>query len=98
MTMENQSGKAEKLFSELGRKIDQILENTKDDRQEIKADIKEKIEELKKAKAKLENEFQEFTSNKDGKWTDVKNHMENAVNEIKSALDSVFRKTREDQP
>jgi hypothetical protein len=95
--MENQSGKAERLFAELGRKIDQILENTKDDRQEIKADIKEKVEELKKAKAKLESEFQEFTSNKDGKWTDVKNHMENAVNEIKSALDSVFKKDKDGQ-
>lgn len=90
--MEKKYGKAEKIFSEIGRKIDEILENTKENREEIKQDLKDKFEDLKKSKEKLEAEFKEFTSDKDGKWTEVKVHLEKAVDEVKNAMESVFRK------
>lgn len=90
--MENNSGKAEKLFSELGRKIDEILENSKESREELKKDLKVKLDEAKKAKEKLEEDFQEFASNKDGKWTIVRQHLDNALNEVKEAIDSIGKK------
>ncbi len=95
--MENfNSGKAEKLLSEIGKKIDEIFENSKESRAEIKKDMKEKIEELKKGKEKLEKEFVEFTSNNDGKWTDVKDHLEKALNEVKNAMDAIFKRKNEE--
>jgi flagellar hook-basal body complex protein FliE len=90
--MEKETGKAEKIFSEIGKKIDEIIENTKENRQEIKQDLKEKFEDLKKSKEKLEEEFKTFTSDKDGKWTEVKIHLEKALDEVKNAIDSVFKK------
>ncbi|HYG38157.1 MAG TPA: hypothetical protein VD908_06040 [Cytophagales bacterium] len=91
--MEKQEkGKAENLFSEIGRKIDEILENTKENREELKKDVKEKLVEVKKAKERLETEFQDFTSNRDGKWTQVKLHLDKALEEVKRALDSISKK------
>lgn len=71
-----EKGKVEQLLSEIGRKIDEVFENSKENREELKKDLKEKLEEVKRTKAKVSKDFQEFTSNNDGKWTKVKEHLD----------------------
>ena len=84
-------GQVENLLSELGKKIDHLIEETKGARKDVREDIEEKIKELKKKKAKIEKDFASYKDRSGDKWTDAKGHLIMALHELKKAIEAVFK-------
>jgi len=91
MSQEHQ-GQVEKVLKDLGRKIDQLLEDTKGAKNEVQNEVEEKIKILREKKDKLEEEYNEFRKKNEGKWTEIKNHLSAAAEEIKQAAEAAFKK------
>ena len=84
-------GKIEQTLAELGRKMDHLLQQAKHTSGDMQQEISEKMEELNKSKEKLEQELKDFTQD-DEKWKEVQARLQNAVNEIRQAIELSFRK------
>ena len=84
-------GQVEKILSELGQKIDELMQEAKGAKDELRDEVEEKIKDLKGQKEKLENEYQEFKQNNEGKWVDIKTHLFAAAEEIKKAAEAAFK-------
>ncbi len=95
MKKESTKGQVEDILSELGKKIDQLIEDAKGAKDTIRDDIEIKIEELKEKKSNIEEEFNAYQEKHEGKWDDVKGHLEKALNELKMAAASAFKKKNE---
>lgn len=96
MGNESTKGQVENILTELGKKIDILIEDAKGAKDTIRDDMEEKIEELKQKKAKIEEEFSTYQEKNEGKWDEVKEHLEKALTEIKMAAATAFRKNPED--
>ncbi|MDQ3536959.1 MAG: hypothetical protein M3421_15185 [Bacteroidota bacterium] len=84
-------GKAEKILRDLGKKIDELINKSFQEKGELKEDINSRIEELKRDKEKLEKEMKDFVSRNEGKWKEVEVYLKRAAEELKKALDVVFQ-------
>lgn len=84
-------GQVENLLSELGKKIDHLIEETKGARKDVREDIEAKIVELKKKKDKIEKDFDSYKYQSGDKWTDAKIHLVTALQELKKAVEAVFK-------
>ncbi|MCW5909791.1 MAG: hypothetical protein KIT62_01895 [Cyclobacteriaceae bacterium] len=84
---ENDEGKAEKFFSEFGKKMDSFLAEVKDAGTRVEADMKQKYEELKAAAEKLKNEAE----NKE-RWKEVEAALKKAGEELNHAVKAAFKK------
>ena len=82
-------GQVEKLFQEIGKKIDQVIVDVKDAKDDVRDEVEKKITTLKKKKEKLENEFKEAETKE--KWHDAKSHFVAAAKEIKKAVESALK-------
>lgn len=89
---ETYSQKAEIFLRELGKKIDDLIEKSKESTGELGVEIEKRIEELKRSRDKFEEDIQNFTSNKDGKWSQVEIQLKKAAEELKKAFDLVIKK------
>lgn len=85
-------GQVEEILRELGKKIDLLIVDAKKSTEEVREDVEEKIVALKARKEKLEREFEDFQSNNDGKWQEIKLHLSKAADEIKMAAETAFKK------
>ncbi len=83
-------GKVEEILKELGRKIDQLIEDTKNAGDEVKEEVEKKIADLKKKKEKLEEDFQEYKRSE--RWHEAKVHFSAALQELKKGVESIFTK------
>jgi hypothetical protein len=92
MENENNKSSVEDILKELGRKIDILIEDAKGASDDIKGDIEEKIQDLKGRKESLENDFKTFTSNNEGKWSEIKTHLNTAGEALKMAAEAAFKK------
>ncbi len=88
--MSESKGQVEQLLQELGKKIDQLMEEAREAKDELRDEFEEKIEELKERKEKLESEFEDFKSQE--KWQEAKVHFVSAVDELRKAVKAVFQK------
>ncbi|MEO9805810.1 MAG: hypothetical protein ABJF04_21310 [Reichenbachiella sp.] len=88
----DQQGQVEKILKELGKKIDDLILEAKDAKDDIRDEVEEKIKELKKKKGKLDDEYQSFKEKNEGKWDEIKSHLSSAAEEIKMAAEAAFRK------
>lgn len=84
-------GQVENILSELGKKIDLLIVEAKDASGEIRDDLEVKIVDLKRKKDKLEKDFEEYKDQNEDKWTDAKTHLFAALNELKKAIEAVFK-------
>jgi len=89
---EDKKGQVENILKELGRKIDVLISDAKEAKDEIRDDIEVKISDLKTRKDTLEDEFEDFKQNNDGKWGEIKSHLKVAAEEIKKAAEAAFKK------
>ncbi|MFY0625293.1 MAG: hypothetical protein JXR07_03280 [Reichenbachiella sp.] len=89
---EGHQGQVEKILHELGKKIDQLIEDTKGATDEVRDEVEEKIKVLRGKKDNLENEYNEFKKKNEGKWMEIKNHLSTAADEIKQAAEAAFKK------
>ena len=84
------SGKVEETLREIGKKIDSLIQEAKEAKDDIRDDIEKKIEELKNKKEEIEEEFKTYRQSE--KWKEAKDHLTSALSELKQALDTVFKK------
>ncbi|UXX80871.1 hypothetical protein N7E81_07130 [Reichenbachiella carrageenanivorans] len=85
-------GQVEKILKELGKRIDDLILEAKDAKDDIRDEVEDKIKELKKKKSKLDDEYQTFKEKNEGKWAEIKTHLSSAADEIKLAAEAAFRK------
>lgn len=88
--VEDPKGQVEGILSELGKKIDHLIQETKGAKDDVRVEVEKKISELKKKKEKIEEDFKEYKE-KD-KWNDAKSHLSTALDELKKALGAVVKK------
>ncbi|MDH5608459.1 MAG: hypothetical protein OEY56_03185 [Cyclobacteriaceae bacterium] len=84
------NGKIEDILRELGKKIDQLIEETKEASAGVRDEIEDKIEALKAKKADLENEFQHYKDQE--KWNEAKEHFSSAVHEFRKGVEAMFNR------
>ncbi len=83
----NEEGKAEKIFTDFGKKLDQFYSEARDARTRIEADLRKKYEELKVSAEKLRNEAE----NKE-RWKEVETSLKKAGGELENAVKAAFKK------
>lgn len=88
---ESFKGKAEAMLAELGRKIDQLIYESKDASEDIREEIEERIAELRRNKEHLEQEVRNYTKG-DPRWKAVEEKLGKAVDEIREAIRIAFKK------
>lgn len=84
-------GKAEGLFKEIGRKIDDLIVDLKVAKDQVKVDYASQIEELKRNAETLKDEFSNFKENHKDQWEEAEASLERAGQELKNAFDVIFR-------
>lgn len=89
--MDTKDRTVEDLFRDLGKKIDQLIERGKMSSEDVREDLDKRMEEIRKNKEKLEEDFKNFTGDKE-KWKAVENSLENAARELRKAVETAFRK------
>lgn len=91
-TSEDTKGQVENILAELGKKIDQLISETKDAKDEVRVEVEKKIKDLKKKKEKLEKDFDDYKDKNGDKWIDAKGHLGAALEELRKALLVVLKK------
>jgi len=89
-------GTAEKAFKQLGKKIDQLLVDARGLKDKAAHEFEDSIDELKRNRDSIEEEIQKLK--KDDRWTEAKQHLENAGKELKKAFDDAFSKRKQSGP
>jgi lysyl-tRNA synthetase class I len=82
-----QTGKAEKFFTDFGKKLDKFLVEVKDAGNRAEADAQKKYQELKEAAERLKREAQ----NKE-RWKEVEDGLTRAGEEMERAFKAAFKK------
>ena len=83
-------GQVQDLLSELGKRIDVLIDEAKEAKDDIRDRVEQEIEELKVRRDKLEDEFQDFRDQE--KWGEAKQHFMAAAGELKKAAEKIFSK------
>lgn len=91
--MSTKDKSVEELFRDLGKKIDELIEKGKQNSESVREGLDKRVEEIKKNKEKLENDFKHFTGDKE-KWKAVEESLESAAKELRNALEIVFSKKK----
>ena len=86
------SNKIEDLLRELGKKIDILIAEGKEAKDEVRDDIEKKIAELRKKKEQLEEDIRNYKQKES--WQDAKTHFSNALNELRNAVESLISSVR----
>lgn len=89
----SERGKVEDILSELGKKIDSLISETKQAGNNISEEAEKKIHHLKEQKEKLEDEFKGYTSTTGEKWDHAKIHLNEAATEIRRAFEALLKKS-----
>ena len=93
--MEDKSrGKVEEILRELGHKIDILINETTSSSKEVRSELEKTIELLRIRKEKLEEEFNTYTVQE--KWQTTKHHFDNAIDELKKAVEAILNKKGKD--
>lgn len=85
-------GKAEKVFKNFGKKVDNFLEELDEASERLQKEFQEKYNDLKKTAEKVKEE----TASKD-RWKEVEDSLRKAGEELGKAFRTAFSK-REEKP
>ncbi len=88
-------GTAEKMFKKLGKKIDALILELNDTKDQVKEEYADNIDELKRNGETIKKELHHFKDNHKGQWEEVESSLKNAGEELKNAFDATFRKKKE---
>ncbi len=91
----DKKGQLESVLADIGRKIDQLIAETKGATADVRGDIEKKAEELRKKRDKLEEEVRAYRDKNEPKWKEAREHLNSAAGEVKKALDTLFQKKKE---
>lgn len=81
----------EEILSELGKKIDHLVAETKKAGSKVSEDMEVHIQKLREQKDKLEEEMKNHASNSGEKWSEAREHMNDAAAAINKALGVFFK-------
>lgn len=87
-------GKAENLFKNLGKRIDQLLEEIKEAADKAKSS--DRFEELKRNGETLKKDFENFRDNNKGIVDDLEKGIDRVGKDLKEAFDKAFKTKKED--
>lgn len=82
--MESQEGKAEAFFRKSGKKIDSLIEEMRNSDFAKDLELENRLKELKKDKERLSKQFQDFSKENKSTFDDVRNSMEESIEDIKN--------------
>ncbi|MGK7390969.1 MAG: hypothetical protein ACNS60_11490 [Candidatus Cyclobacteriaceae bacterium M2_1C_046] len=85
-------GKAENKFKDLGKKIDEMMNDLAELRESMKTKYGDRWEEVNRNKNKLESELNEFRERNKDRFDEAERSMEKAGTEIKKAFEAIFAK------
>lgn len=88
-------GKAEKLFKNLGKKVDQLLAELEEAKDHAKEEYADRYEELKKSGERIKEEANKFKDNHHKVFDDIEEAMERAGKELKDIYNRAFKKDQE---
>ena len=88
-------GKAEKLFKKLGKKIDGMIGDLSDMKEDAGSEFNKRMKEVKKNKETLENELKDFGSKNKHKWEEIEESLEKAAEELRKAFSIAFSKQKQ---
>ena len=93
--MEDQKqGSAEKLFTNFGKKIDELIQRAKSGSEDLDEKFEERMSELKRNWDKFDNEVKDFTEENKEKFQEVGLQIEKAAQELKKAVEVAFSKSK----
>lgn len=90
MEKQEVSGKAEKLFKNFGKKVDQFMVELNEASDRLHKEFEGRFEELKDSAEKLKNE----AKNKE-RWKEVEQSLKKAGDELNKAVKAAFKKKNE---
>jgi len=82
----------ETILSELGKKIDHLILETKKAGVKVSIETEKKIQDLKLQKEKLEEEIKSRSTNSGEKWTSAKDHLNEAADSLRKAFEVLLKK------
>lgn len=85
-------GKAEKMFKNLGKKVDKLLVDIDDAKGKAKVEYADQIDELKKNGQQLKTELGNFKDKHQDKLDDIEEKLEKVTKDVKKAFESAFSK------
>ncbi|MEQ6167394.1 MULTISPECIES: hypothetical protein [unclassified Ekhidna] len=83
--------KVEDILAELGKKIDRLVEETKQAGSKVSEDMEVQIEKLKAQKEKIEEQIRNRSSNGNEKWAQAREHLNDAAEALHKAFGSLFK-------
>ncbi len=89
----NEGGKAEKIFTDFGKKLDQFYGEAREAGIRMEADLRKKYDELKVSAEKLRNDAE----NKE-RWKEVEISLKKAGEELEKAVKAAFKKKEAGNP
>jgi predicted RNase H-like nuclease (RuvC/YqgF family) len=87
MEEKKETGKAERLFQNLGQRIDRFMEEVKEAKGKLGEEYKAKFEELRQSADRLKKEAE----NKE-RWKEVESSLKKAGEELEAAFRAAFKK------
>ena len=93
----NTQGSAEKFMQDMGKRLDELVEDLKQFKDRAKVEYADEIDELKRNKDTLKEEFQDFRHKHKDRLDEIQSSLEKAAQEIGKAVEAAFKK-RESPP
>ena len=89
-------GRAEKVLRDLGKSIDDLFAKSKNSTNDVKKEVDERIEELKRNKKTLEEKFASFKEEHADEFEKFETKLQEATDEVKEAFDKLFKKEKKE--
>ncbi|MCE7995730.1 MAG: hypothetical protein HEP71_27370 [Roseivirga sp.] len=83
---------AEKILRDFGSKIEELIDRAKDSSGDMREDLDEAIEALKKQRDKFEEKMKDVKTKNEPKVQEAKVHLRTAMEEMNKAFQKMFRK------
>ena len=89
-------GQTEKVLRDLGKSIDDLFAKSKNSKEDVKKELDERIEELKRNKKTLEEKFSSFKEEHADEFEKFETKLQEAADEVKEAFDKLFKKEKKE--
>lgn len=88
----DKKGQLESVLADLGKKIDQLIAETKVATADVREEMEKKVTELHQKRNQIEDEIRAYRDKNEPKWKEAREHLNNAAGEMKKALDKLFER------
>jgi len=85
---QQEEGKTEALFADLGRKIDAIIKKTREDNPGLNKEISKGVQEVRSTGKMVEDEVRQFVKDNQGTINEVRDGFEKLSQQLHNALNN----------